>query len=490
MVDINDTIDRPPVEVYVVTRKSLRKSSARPEAPRRHLVVARSVFFGGLLLALATAVSGEEPLEALPPVRLQVPQDIRDKPHDFELSGNTRHIWEVVAKSYGFAVVFDGDYQPLDNIRFRMHAARFTEAMTALEAATASFLVPVSEKLGLVARETPQKRQELEQQMAISVPLPDPIPIQEAQELARGVQQLMEIQKFAVDSVQRVAVLRGPAANVIPAVILFRQLLQPKADVVIAVDFVAVSEHDERQLGLQLPTSFPINWLVKPTSATEKATNILNLAAFGMRNTYFSLGISSAEMIAQLSQRSGKTILRSQIRSTSGVAATLHVGDKYPIITNGYFGDTTGTGTVYRPPPTVNFEELGLVLKITPLIHDSHDISFAVDAQFKVLTGEALNGIPVISSRKFETACRLKDGEWGVIAGLIRSQETRALNGLAGVSTIPLLGRLLSRTDTTKDSGQILLILRPRLVHRPPADGLASIDRFWTGSEGRPKAAY
>ncbi|MBK7931313.1 MAG: hypothetical protein IPJ98_28700 [Bryobacterales bacterium] len=76
--------------------------------------------------------------------------------------------------------------QALSNLRFQMRGVKFTEAMTALEAATASFLVPVSEKIGLVARETPQKRQELEQQMVISVPLPEPVTTQEAQELARG----------------------------------------------------------------------------------------------------------------------------------------------------------------------------------------------------------------------------------------------------------------------------------------------------------------
>ncbi|MEP7365863.1 MAG: type II and III secretion system protein [Acidobacteriota bacterium] len=459
--------------------------------PRRAFVA-----LAGLLWIAAGNVSAEEPLAApppltaLPPIQLEIPAGMREKPHDFELSGNTRQIWEEVAKSYGFGVVFDGDYQPLDNIRFRMRAAKFTEAMSALEVATASFLVPVSEKLGLVARETPQKRQELEQQMAISVPLPEPVTVQEAQELARGVQQLMELQKFSVDSVQRLAILRGPPSKVLPAVLLFRQLLQPKPDVVIDVDFIEVSEHDERQLGLQLPNSFPLDWLVKPSSPGEKASNILNLAAFGMRNTYFSLGIGSAEMIAQFAQRSGRVALRSQIRSTSGQAATLHVGDKYPIITNGYYGNTTGTGTVYTPPPTISFEELGLVLKLTPLVHDAHEISFAVDAQFKVLTGTALNGIPVIASRKFESACRLKDGEWGVIAGLIRSSETRSLTGIAGVSTLPWIGRFLSRHDTTKDDGQILLILRPRLVDRVPADGLASVDRFWTGSEGRPRAAY
>ncbi len=49
-----------------------------------------------------------------------------------------------------------------------------------------------------------------------------------------------------------------------------------------------------------------------------------------------------------------------------GLPATLHVGEKYPIITSGYFGNTSGSGTVYTPPPTVSFEDLGLLIKVTP----------------------------------------------------------------------------------------------------------------------------
>ena len=54
-----------------------------------------------------------------------------------------------------------------------------------------------------------------------------------------------------------------------------------------------------------------------------------------------------------------------------GQPATLHVGDKYPLVTNTISAEpaTATTGQVYTPPPTFTFEDLGLLLKITPRIH-------------------------------------------------------------------------------------------------------------------------
>ncbi len=85
-----------------------------------------------------------------------------------------------------------------------------------------------------------------------------------------------------------------------------------------------------------------------------------------------------------------------------GQAATLHVGSRYPIITNTYVGNTAGSvGTVYTPPPTVNYEDLGLVLKVTPSLHDGGEMTLDLDTEFKVLGAQTSSGIPIIANRKY-----------------------------------------------------------------------------------------
>ena len=72
------------------------------------------------------------------------------------------------------------------------------------------------------------------------------------------------------------------------------------------------------------------------------------------------------------------------------------------------------------------------------------DVTLSVEAEFKVLGGAALNGIPVISNRSLKSDVSLKMGEWAVVAGLIDDEEARSIAGIAGLARIPLIGPLTS----------------------------------------------
>ncbi len=69
--------------------------------------------------------------------------------------------------------------------------------------------------------------------------------------------------------------------------------------------------------------------------------------------------------------------------------------------------------------PTTQFVDLGLVLKITPTVHEDMEVTLDVDAEFKSLGSTSFNGIPVINSQQYQGKVRLKDGEWAVVAGML-----------------------------------------------------------------------
>ncbi len=433
---------------------------------------------GGDGADLLGTISPEELKEArrpLPPVQLQA----RAEGKDFDLTGDARQLFEQVARAYGLAVIFDADFQPGRTVRLRLRGADYREALRTLEAATNTFIVPVGERLFLAAQDTQQKRQELEHNVAVVVPIPETVSIQETQELARAVQQLMEIQKLTVDSQRRLVLIRDRVSKVRPAQAVFDQLLHHRPEVVVEVDFLEVVEGSNLSYGLRLPASVGIEF-VGPAGSMGS----IPLGLPGLSLNLFGLGIGDAELLASMSRTSTRTLLRSQLRTVSGQPATLHVGDRFPILTQGYFGPVEGPGKVFTPPPTINFEDLGVVVKVTPYVHGNGEVTLEVESEFKVLAGDSINGIPIIANRAFQGVVRLKDNEWAVMAGLFRKSEARAITGIAGLSQIPYLGALFRQTTTDRQTADALLVLKPSIVRLPPDSSLAA--RIWTGTETKP----
>ncbi len=99
-------------------------------------------------------------------------------------------------------------------------------------------------------------------------------------------------------------------------------------------------------------------------------------------------------------------------------------------------------GTLTTPTPTITFQDLGLVMKITPTVHDGGEMTLDIDAAFTTLGATGADGIPAIAQRKFQGKVRLGQDEWAVIAGLPQTNDAVNKTGIAGLASIPLLGRL------------------------------------------------
>jgi len=438
-------------------------------------------------LELEDTIGADELAEATRP---QPPAELRGPPgpHSFDLTGDSRELWEKIASALKLDVVFDGDYQPLPRMRFRIQDAGFGEALYALSTATSSFPIAISDRVALIARDTPQKRQELEPHMTVTLPLPNPVTVQEAQELARAIQQAFELQRFGVDNVRRLILVRDRISKVKPAIELLKQLLHHRAEVMLEIELLEYTETASTSYGSSLPTRSPLIWLSSLWNNKPDLTGVGALLGFGSGSTFFGLGLGGAEIFASFSNIQARNLLKAEVRSLDGQAATFHLGDRYPVLSSGYFGSVPGGQDVFTPPPTFNFEDLGFVLKATPRLHGDEELTLEIEAEFKVLTGEALNGIPVIANRKFVTRPRLRFGEWAVIAGLFRGTEAKTLTGLVGLAQLPVLRHALSQNTRDRDRGELILLIKPLLLSEPP--GPADSYAIWIGSEGRPRAGF
>jgi hypothetical protein len=403
------------------------------------------------------------------PMRLKPSTERRS----FDLRGTPQPIIEEVLKGFGIEAIFESDFQAPGTTTFRVENISRDEAMHTLELVGGCFFVPVREDQVMVFRDSTDKRNTNAPTMATVIPIPDRMNVQEAQELASGVQQILEIRHIAVDAGRRMIFIRDQEYKVLAARRLVADLLRLRAQVVVDVELISVASHADLTYGMSLQSAFSLSAL--------QAFNPVRLSLLPSISTgWFGVMLQDATAFASMTRSSTQASLKSEVRALDGQQVQLHIGDRYPVITG-----LSGFGT--NSVPTTQFQELGLNLQLTPVVHDG-DVTLTIEADYNVLAGGTNNGIPIISSRKFTGTVQVPYGQWAIVGSLKKLEDSTVVNGIAGLSDIPGLGHMFRKDSIIKDKSDIMLVLKPHLVAEPGFRRPTTA--VWMGTETKPPTFY
>ncbi len=439
-----------------------------------------------------------EPFDNLTEREMAQTRELKDIPalrgqsgvQSFDLTGTSRELFDKLTTAYGLEVVYDGDYPKTDApIHYKVDPSTFHQALEYLQVATSSFIIPLSPRVMMVAKDTQQKRTELEQTITVSVPLPAISTTQELTEIAQVVRQATNVEKIAWDTSQGRIVIRDRISRVVPAVALLDQLLSYRPEVMIDVEFLQVSSSDLKNYGFHVTDRLQAYYLGQILRSATTTSGVAHLLTFGGGKTLIGLGIAEAQALFNETRTTSRSLYRAQLRSVAGQNATLHVGEKYPVMTSGYVGTINSSeGTLFRPPPSFTFEDLGFSMKVTPYVHGMGEVTLTLETSFEVLTGQTVNDVPVIGRRAMNATVRLRDGEWAVLGGIMATTKSKASSGLAGFSQLPLIGHLFRDVSIDDEDSQVLIGIRPRLLSLPP-DQIVT-QRLRVGSDVRPYTRF
>jgi len=100
-----------------------------------------------------------------------------------------------------------------------------------------------------------------------------------------------------------------------------------------------------------------------------------------------------------------------------------------------------------------------------------------------------LQADPLITQFRFgtrtaDTALNIRDGETVILAGLIAEEDRKTRDSVPGVDDIPLVGDLLSNTDTDKITTEVILVITPHIVRKLNPPPLAK-QTLWSGTAKR-----
>ncbi|HEY8549950.1 MAG TPA: type II and III secretion system protein, partial [Vicinamibacterales bacterium] len=116
------------------------------------------------------------------------------------------------------------------------------------------------------------------------------------------------------------------------------------------------------------------------------------------------------------------------------------------------------------PITSYTYRTIGVNIEITPRLHHDDDISLRIKLEVSSVSGTGFNNLPTFGTRYVDTTIRLRDGETNLLAGLIRDEERTTLEGIPGLSDLPIVGRLFARNRRETKETDVVLMLTPRIV--------------------------
>jgi pilus assembly protein CpaC len=289
-------------------------------------------------------------------------------------------------------------------------------------------------------------------------------------------------------------------------------VVRGRDQVMLKVTVAEVSRSIIKQLGIDLSANLSYgNTAVTFNNANPFTANGGPLVAGNAVTTSFGSTPSvTATLRAMESAGVVRTLAEPNLTAISGESATFLAGGEFPIPT-GVTCQTTAAGSVGQCAPSIAFKKFGISLNFTPVVLTEGRISLRVMTEVsEVSLDNAINisgiSVPSIKTRRAETTLEIPSGGAMAMAGLIQEQTKLAVNGLPGMSQIPVLGALFRSRDYVNNQTELMVIVTPFVVRAvaqkdlsrpddgfaaandPQADLLGSINRIY-GVPGRTEPA-
>jgi general secretion pathway protein D len=189
-------------------------------------------------------------------------------------------------------------------------------------------------------------------------------------------------------------------------------------------------------------------------------------------------GISFGAVIRALATNSNANLLSTpSILTLDNQEAKIVVGNEVPFRTGSF--STTGDGS-NNPFTTIQRQDVGLQLTVTPHVHDGTSVRLVVAQEVTNVIdtpiGDQAFSDVVTSKRTIETTVLAEDRQTIVLGGLIQDDITDNVRKVPFFGDIPGLGRLFKSTSKTRTKRNLLVFLRPTVI-RTQDDAKEATDR-------------
>ena len=243
----------------------------------------------------------------------------------------------------------------------------------------------------------------------------------------------------------------------------------PARQVMLEARVVEVSTDDTKKLGIDWDLinrqTFVIVEGTAPATAPGALPNDLPFVGkFPSPSNAVTRQAKAFQVALDLLVREGnaRVLANPKIATLNGKEATMLIGQRIPFVIQG----TTFAGNAAATTQTIQREEVGIKLRITPLINADGYITTDITPEVSSVSDfrGANSDLPVIATRQASTTVRLKDGNSVIIGGLLSEEKTRTVTKLPILGQIPGLGVFFQHQSIVTSKKDLVIEVTPRII--------------------------
>jgi general secretion pathway protein D len=216
------------------------------------------------------------------------------------------------------------------------------------------------------------------------------------------------------------------------------------------------------------------------TTTSSLSSAIPTGATFALGSYNSNTGKGFAALIQALrSDGTSNIISTPRVITMNNEEAEVKVTQEIPLITGSYSSSTASVAGTTSPFETIQREEVGTILKVTPHISEGDTIQMKIE-QEDSSPGAKLTDSADISTNKrsIKTTILIEDGGTIVLGGLMQDTVTESEDRVPGLGAIPLIGNLFKSRSGSRQKKNLLVFLRPKILRDQTATEAASSARY------------
>jgi len=161
--------------------------------------------------------------------------------------------------------------------------------------------------------------------------------------------------------------------------------------------------------------------------------------------------------------------------------AQIKVVQEVPFLTGQYTNTATGGGVNQPTNPfqTIERKDVGVILTVTPHVNEGDSVRLVLKQEVSALAPQASGAVDLITNkRELSTVVLVPDGGLLVLGGLTSEEATENVQGVPGLSRIPLLGNLFKSRAAKRNKRTLMVFLRPTILRDAVAEATVSSEKY------------